>query len=238
VVAMLTDGKIAIPIDQMLWSSLEYDAINHRKKWEIAKELILKISQLVDLKMVIMDGLFAVEALIQWLNAHNIKFEMRFHSNRVITCKGKTTQIKNSPFFKISGKRPKRTILITWKNMNLYVTALRRRMSNGDFSIVYQISNYKASAREHVQIYGYRWNIEKFFRTAKQKLGLNDCLARKKEKQEKHIMNVFLAYTFAQLERIKLKCENVEMALKSLRRKNFDQLQSRFEPSREIFRYV
>lgn len=34
VVAMLTDGETAIPIDQELWISLEYGAGNHRTKWE------------------------------------------------------------------------------------------------------------------------------------------------------------------------------------------------------------
>lgn len=235
VVAVLTDGKIAIPIDQMLWTSLEYDEINYKKKWEIAQILIQRIRKLVDIRMVVMDGLYATQEMIQWLNSSKMKFEMRFHSNRVVTYKEVRVQIRKMNAFNLNGKRPKRTLLIRWYDFDLYVTALRRRMRNGDFSIVYQVSNYKASAAQHVQAYGYRWNIEKFFRTAKQKLGLNDCQSRKKERQEKHIMSIFLAYAFAQQERIRLKLKNVEMAIKSLRRSSFDQLLQQFNRSGGIF---
>jgi len=238
VVALLTDGKIAIPVDQMLWTSLEYDKINHMKKWQIAQILIQRIQKLVDIKMVVMDGLYATQEMIQWLNASNIKFEMRFHSNRKVAYKGTKTQIRRMNAFNLNGKRPKRTLLIRWYNFELYVTALRRRMRNGDFSIVYQVSNYKASATQHIQAYGCRWDIEKFFRTAKQKLGLNDCQSRKRDRQEKHIMSVFLAYAFAQLERIRLKSKNVERAIKSLKRYNFGQLFQRFSRSRQVFGYA
>jgi hypothetical protein len=88
------------------------------------------------------------------------------------------------------------------------------------------------------QAYGYRWKIKKFFRSAKQKLGLNDCMARNREAQENHIMNVFLAYAFAQAERIKLRLKNVEMAIKSLKQYDFYQLKQRFSRPGEIFGYV
>ncbi len=83
------------------------------------------------------------------------------------------------------------------KGFFLFLTALKRKLSNGDFSVVYQVSNFKASSRQHVEYYGYRWNIKKFFRTAKQKLGLNDCQSRKFERQKGHILKVFIAYIVA-----------------------------------------
>ena len=72
VVAVLTDGKIAIPIDQMIWTSLEYDKINYKKKWQIAQILIERIRELIDIKMVVMDGLYATQNMIEWLNSSNV----------------------------------------------------------------------------------------------------------------------------------------------------------------------
>lgn len=238
VVAMLSDGKTAIPITQELWISLEFKPLVYQKKWEIAQELISKIRPLVRIKMVVMDGLYAIVAFIKWLNQNQINFEMRFHANRAILYKGIKGQIKKHPRFKINGKNPKRTAKIIWNNITLHATGFRRLMKNGRFSIVFQIANYKASANQHIQTYLYRWNIEKFFRTAKQKLGLNDCMARTQETQENHIMNVFLAYAFAQKERLRLKLKNVEMAIKSIQRTNPDKLYRRLYRFREIFAHA
>ena len=58
VVAMITDRAIAIPIDQALWVSLEYNTVNYAKKWEIAQKLIARIRPYVRIKRVAMDGLY------------------------------------------------------------------------------------------------------------------------------------------------------------------------------------
>jgi len=80
-----------------------------------------------------------------------------------------------------------------------------------------------------------RWNIEKFFRTAKQKLGLNDCMVRNKEGQKKHVYNVFFAYSLLQIEKVKQKAKNVETVIKSIKSYKFDDLQHRFIPSIKNF---
>ena len=82
---------------------------------------------------------------------------------------------------------------------------------------------------------GYRWNIEKFFRTAKQKLGLNDCQSRKKELQEKHLLNAFFAYALLQYNRKKKKLKNVESAIKSIKHLSFVEIKHSFMRSVEIF---
>lgn len=235
VVAMVTDGETAIPVDQKLWFSEEYSPDNHLKKWEIAKELIVKIRPLIRLKTFIADGLYAIVELMEWLINSSINFEMRIHSNRAIECKGMKAQIRNHPRLKVTTRNPIRTVKVLWQGMRLYVTAFLRVMKNGKVTRVYQVSNYKATAAKHVQCYKYRWNIEKFFRTAKQYLGLNDCMARKQKAQEYHIMNVFLAYAFAQYERLRLKAKNVESALKSLKRSNFNTLNLRLSAKIQIF---
>jgi hypothetical protein len=75
---------------------------------------------------------------------------------------------------------------------DFYVTSVKRTTKTGRHIVVYQASNFKAFAKKHVQIYGFRSNIEKFFRTGKQYLGLTHCQLRSKNTQENHIFNVFL----------------------------------------------
>lgn len=185
--------------------------------------------------MLLADGLYAINEFFAWLTLQKIKFEMRFHSNRVVTDKDYRGQIKHHPKLKLTGKRPMRTIPIKWKEADFYVTAFRRINVNGEATVIYQISNYKASARQHVRAYELRWHIEKFFRTAKQYLGLNDCQSRKLRLQQNHIMNVFFIYAILQLERKKLKMKNVESVIKSLNLYSFEELLARFMRSAENF---
>ncbi len=136
---------------------------------------------------------------------------MRFHANRVddfgIPIKQKVV---------LRGKWKRRTVEIIWKNMTLYVTCLKRT-NKKSFSIVYIVSNFKSKAKNHEKIYSYRWNIEKFFRTTKQSLALNDCQCRSIKKQSNHILNSFLAYTIALFYKIKYKLASIEAAIKAIR---------------------
>jgi hypothetical protein len=235
VVAVITDGNIAIPIDKSIWTSKEFAQDAYAKKWELAQKLIMKIRQKLPIYMLLADGLYAVFEFVEWLISQDIRFEMRFHSNRVIDDKGVKCQIKKSSKFVMSGKRPIRTIRAEWKGVSFYFTALRRVTKTGTVTVIYQVSNYKASARKHTQAYGYRWDIEKFFRTAKQKLGLNDCQSHKLELQENHMLNVFFIYALLQIERKKNNLKNVETAIKQLNRRDLGQIKSRMMRLAENF---
>jgi SRSO17 transposase len=89
-----------------------------------------------------------------------------------------------------------------------------------------------------MQAYDMRWNIEKFFRTAKQKLGLQDCLVRNLSGQQNHIRHVFFAYAFLQIEKFKRKLKNTESVLKSIHSLNFERLKQRFVPIIQNFCYA
>lgn len=91
---------------------------------------------------------------------------MRFHSNRVIEYDGEKAQIRNWPNVFLKGRRHQRNKYACWRGIMLYFTSVKRVTKTGRVIIVYQVSNYKALACEHVQNYGYRWGIEMFFRTA------------------------------------------------------------------------
>ncbi len=215
VVAMVTDGKWAIPVDHLLWVNKELlEEGEYRKKTDLAKLLILAVIREMPIKIVILDGLYASVDLIQWLNERSIKFEMRIHSNRVITVGDKTLRIDLFFAGLMNGKKQYRTVGGSWRSISgLYFTAVKRENRNGENQVVYQVSNYEAEPRKHVQVYGYRWNIEKFFRTAKQHLGLKDCQSRSRQTQSNHLMNVFLAYTLLIFECREKKLKNPEAVL-------------------------
>lgn len=235
VVAMITDGHTAIPVDQAIWTAIEFATDTYKTKWQIAQQLIEKIRNQIPIYMFLADGLYAVTEFIEWLIKQNIRFEMRFHANRVITYDQFKGQIKNYEKLRLSRKRPMRTVKGHWYGMTLYFTAFRRVTKYGTITIIYQVSNYKCSAREHVRAYGYRWHIEKFFRTAKQHLGLNDCQSRKAILQGNHLLNVFFTYALLQYERIKNCLKNVETAIKSIKLLHFNEVKSRFRLLVEIF---
>lgn len=133
--------------------------------------------------------------MIKWCNQNKVEFEMRLHSNRKIAIDldhpDVTIKVSDCEKLRLKGTRTCRTVKAMWYGELVYVTAVKRFRRN-DSTIVYQVSNAKMSARDHARVYGYRWNIERFFRTAKQHLGLTHCQSRKQILQKKpHIQCIF-----------------------------------------------
>lgn len=238
VVAVITDGIDTIPISEEIWISEALNKDTHMKKWQLAQALITQLQTYLSIHMLLADGLYAIHVFLTWLISENINFEMRLHANRVIDHDTFSGQVKNSPKFMMKNKKKMRTIRATWKNTDFYISAFRRTNKNGDVTTIYQISNYKAASKVHIQSYGYRWNIEKFFRTAKQKLGLNDCQSRKLNLQQNHIMSVFLIYSLLQIERKKYKIKNIETVIKRLNLYDFDKIRLRLMRLAENFCYA
>lgn len=222
--ALISDGISGIPIDQKFWIAEDIAQEFYKSKCQLAQDLILEIKKNIDIKMILMDGLFATTEMIQWLIQHNILFELRVHANRNIQCKnGEKGQLKNLKQLALNHKKH-RTVHGYWAESWLYFTSVKRETKKGRIIITYQISNYKAPGRTHIRNYGYRWKIEMFFRTAKQSLGLKDCQSRNLNVQKNHIQQVFLAYAILQIERKKSRLKNAERALRVLKHKSHDQL--------------
>jgi len=200
VVIAWTNGKITIPLDFEFWFSKDLVAPDvYLKKTQIAQMLIKKITKVIEIKGVILDGLYASEEMINFLNKSQIRFEMRMHSNRVIDLPGgKKVQLKKAHLLKMYKNQHSKTIYTTWKNIPLYFTAELRENKNGERSIVFIVSNWEATSNEHIKTYAMRWPIEMIFRTSKQYLGLQHCTSRSIEKQRLHIYFVFFCYTFLQ----------------------------------------
>lgn len=238
VVAMLSNGRYALPVVNDFWIREEVVGDKYKTKVEIAIELIKFLRTFIRINTVILDGLYATTAMLTWLQENNIRYEMRFHSNRLIQTKNdkKPIKVRDHPALKLANKRTKKTIKCQWNNLSIYVTAMKRTDKKGNISIVYQVSNAKRSAREHVQFYDYRWDIEIFFRTAKQSLGLTDCQSRKMLRQKNHIYNIFLAYIILQFEKRNKRLKNSEAALQKLKCKSPQSLTSYLSSLDQIFR--
>jgi hypothetical protein len=236
VVAMITDGKKAIPISLRNWQQEEFVQEDYKSKVELAKELIEEITKEIEIDIIIMDGLYARDEMIRWLIDRNLSFEMRMHTNRKVkTEDGELAQLKDHNKFKLGKKQIAKTIRALWNNMLLYITVVKRFNKKGDYQIIYQVSNYDASPEKHKKVYAFRWKIEKFFRTAKQSLGLTHCQSRKLDLQINHQLNVFLTYAILQLEQVKLRLDSPEKALKRLKKKNYKQLLQRLQATHQIF---
>lgn len=226
VVAMVSNGWFALPVTHDFWINKNVLNDAYKTKVQIAKELVEHLARFIRIDTVILDGLYATKEMITWLNEKDIKFEMRFHSNRMIHRNQSDIPLKvrDHEALKLNDKKKAKAVHFFWKGISVYITAVKRTNKKGVSSIVYQISNAKLSARQHIQLYEYRWNIEVFFRTAKQSLGLMECQSRKLLLQKNHILNVFFAYIILQFERKIQKLKNPESALRNIRCKNYDQL--------------
>ncbi|MBA3954502.1 transposase [Candidatus Dependentiae bacterium] len=194
---MLTDGHYSLPLDHKIWMREKF-VESYRSKEKLAQELLGKIRHHWPHAIVLMDGLYATPTMFAWLNENKMRFETRIHSNRVIEHKGTKAGIKKHPALQLKNDWKRKTIKAIWKGIGLYITVVKRKLKKGSYIITYQASNYKSLARTHMSNYSYRWNIEKFFRTAKQSLGLAHCQSVKQKLQENHIMNVFGAFAILQ----------------------------------------
>jgi hypothetical protein len=235
VVAMVSDGYTNLPVAHQLWVSQELLGDEYKTKTQIAMDIIKSISQFFKVRQVIADALYSTEWFIKTLYQLGFKLELKIHSNRVVILKsGEKVQIRNAFGSKLRGKRYY-TTLVEWRGMSLYITAFKRYNKYDEYKIIYLVSNFSAPARDHARIYDYRWNIEKFFRTAKQHLGLKDCQSRSATRQTNHIDNVIMAYIILQVMKRKLRLKSPEAALKRLKSLSFIQLMFRIEAPDQIF---
>ena len=237
VVAMVTNGWFALPITHEFWINKDILSDEYKTKVQIAKNIIEHLSKFIRIEALIVDGLYATHEMLRWLQEKNVTYEMRFHSNRIIQQNDQDTptKVRDHNALKLNGKKRAKTIKVLWKGLLVYITAVKRTNKRGVSSIVYQVSNAKLSAREHIRLYHYRWNIEMFFRTAKQYLGLAQCQSRKLLRQKNHIFNVFFAYIILQFERRNKSLKNPEASLRRIKRKNYTDLISYLPSLDQIF---
>lgn len=240
IVVMLSNRRFAIPVKHEFWINEEILQNAYKTKTVITKEIIEFLEQFIRIRTIIADGIYATHEMLGWIDEKGLKYEMRFHSNRLIYLNNpsETCKVRDFLDLKLTKSRNKKTLKCKWKDLAIYVTAIKRVDKKGNVTIVYQVSNAKLSAREHANIYECRWSIEMFFRTAKQSLGLTECQSRLLNRQKNHIYSVFLAYLFLQIERRRLRCKSPEQALRRLKRKSYKSVMKQLCSLDQIFRAI
>ena len=229
VAAVITNGKITIPITFRTWYSAKSFPERHQTRIQLAQELIIEIKAQYPNLMFLLDGAFSSEDMLRFCESNFIKFCMRFNSNKKVVIGGKEAQIRKHKLLKEVGGRNRRTVHGFYKGISLYFVAFKRKEKDGKIKFVYLVTNVKETPQKTIHTYKKRWNIEKFFRTAKQHLGLRDCQALSAAKQEAHIFAVFASYAWLQIKKFNRKAKNPERILHKIRNKKTGDLIVEFE---------
>ena len=239
IVVIITDGKIALPLNGAFLFAKELllatDLV--QSKEDLAKSFILTaIKTFPNAKIIVTaDGFYSTVSFITWCIANNVAAEMRMHSNRKIQYKSQSLRLDTIAGLKPKGRHMARTILVTWHDLRIWVTAHRRINKHGEESIVYLVATYEARPSQHVATYKIRWLIEKAFRTMKQHLGLQECYSLELETQENHIISALLAYAFVQIVQKQKRLRTPEDAIRWLKQKKVDVAQRLISPLVQIF---
>lgn len=217
VVLVWADGNITIPIDFRVW----IDGLG-KTKIELAQEMIIENYKKIQFAMVLMDGLYPSEEMLKLLDSLSIKFIMRLPKNRKIkrSINELETKIGDHWQYKLKGNTRIKLFEGFIQGVWRYVTAYKQKNRRCEYETRYLISNFKETAEKILAWYRYRWTIEKFFRTVKQKLGIQDCQSRSIEGQKNHIWAVFAAYAIADAIKLKEKYETTDQTIRMIRRKN------------------
>ena len=234
VVAVITNGKITIPITFKTWYCAKDFPDKHKTRIELAQALMIEIHEMTPGIMFLMDGAFSSEGMINFCRTHKMKYCMRFHSNKKVVINGQAAQIRKHELIKISSNKRGRVVNGFYKGEPVFIVAFKRKEKEGKVKIVYLVTSEKETPRKTINAYKKRWGIEKVFRTAKQHLGLRDCQARRATKQETHILAVFVVFAFLEIQKINLKAKNPEQILHKIRSQRPGQLRDQFETFCEI----
>lgn len=212
-----SDKEGFIPFDHEFWFPKELIQDAYQSKQQLAQQLILGYKDIIKAHGIVMDGLYFKLNMITCLNDHGIAFEMKIHANRIIECQGLKKQVRHHPYLQLMRNARAKTISALWQGITLFVTVEKMKNCDGSIAYRYLTSNQDRSPKQHISIYWLRWPIEKFFRTAKQKLGFSDCQSRKIETQNAHIFNIFYAYAKLQTKTTEFLFDSVDTLIRYLR---------------------
>lgn len=234
VVAVITNGKITIPITFKTWYCAKDFPDKHKTRIELAQALMIEIHEMIPGIMFLMDGAFSSEGMIIFCRTNKMKYCMRFHSNKKVVIKEKVAQIRKHEHIKISSNKQGRVVKAFYKGEPVFIVAFKRKEKKGNIKVIYLVTSEKEAPKKTINAYKKRWGIEKVFRTTKQHLGLRDCQARRAAKQETHILAVFVVFAFLEIQKINLKAKNPEQILHKIRARRQGQLHDQFETFCEI----
>lgn len=160
--------------------------------------------------------------MLNLLDQLNIKFIMRLPKNRQIRKSMDTLEAKIGDHweYKLRGNQRMKRFAGFIQGTLRFITAYKKKNRSGLYETRFLISNFEETAHTIVALYEYRWTIEKFFRTVKQKLGLQDCMSRSLEKQKNHIWATFVAYAIADSIKVSKSYKTADEAIRKIRLEN------------------
>lgn len=216
-----TNGSITIPVSFLFWTNKNDSSHSYVSKSDCVQAAIKKLSDKLDIKEVIVDGEFSSSKMLEFFADHKINVTARVRRNRkVITDDGVEAQLQLHPHLRLLKNSHSRSMRAKLQERYYWFTAVKQTTRGGKKKIVFIISTKERQAKEHVKIYGLRWNCEKFFRTAKQSLGLEDCQSQKIDGISGHIWSVMMIFTALEETRFFKKKKSVERVLAILKSKN------------------
>lgn len=211
---------------------------DHKTKSEIAKELLLEYKDKIPFDYLLADGHYSTIYLMHFLIKQKIRFVAKFAVNRVILANGEKNQLRNHSLLKLLRNSRSRSTKAYFNDMELYISAHKRKKRNGEWAFTYIVSNICLQAKEYLQRYERRWKIEIMFRTMKQSLGLQHCQARSLIRQAAHIYAIFFSYSFLQNEKANHNLKNPEQAIRALEKLKLNELDQRITRFSDNFGHI
>ena len=216
-----TNGAITIPLAHCFWINKKSANESYISKKELAKYIIKDIKQDLEIDEVLVDGEFATHNMMDFFAEEGIHFTARIAANRnVITREGLKGQLKKHQSLRLRKNEKSRTIVALYGNRFYNFTAVKQTTRGGKKKIVFIVSTKDRPSKDHVKTYALRWSIEKFFRTAKQSLGLEDCQAQKIDRIINHINAVMLVFIALEETKFAKKKRSPEAILGIIKSKN------------------
>lgn len=214
VAAGLTDGKYFLPIAIEQWIAEFIMQDGYLKITQLAEKLILRVLELgISIAYFVMDGLYFSIEFIKFLDDRNLKFIMKAKTTTAVLYNGQRMQLQDCPDLRLNSNQNQKKILAEWNGKMWYFIAVKRSGKRGP-KIIYLIANFKTKSKLYAKIYDSRWKIEKFFRTGKQSLGLQNSFSLEAKIYLNHMKCVFFAYCLLQLLMKKFKLDSVEDAIR------------------------
>lgn len=220
-----TNGTITIPLSHCFWVNKKDADQSYVSKKDLAMAAIKRIKSDLGIDEVLVDGEFATLTMMEFFAEENIHFTARIPANRCVVIGGTPKQqLKNHQNLRLRKNEKSRTAQGFYGGRLYDFTAVKHVTRGGKKKIVFIVSTKMRSSKDHVKTYALRWNIEKFFRTAKQSLGLEDCQAQKIDRVINHIHAVMIAFIALEETKFAKKKKSPELILRGLRSKNSDSL--------------
>ena len=214
VVCGLTDGNYFLPIAIEQWIAEFIAGSTYLTMTQLAEKLILRILELgISIAHFVMDGLYFSKDFIQFLHDKKLKFVIKAKTTTSVVYKDQKMQLKNCKDLRLNSNQNQKKVIAEWNGQMWYFIAVRRSGKHGE-KIIYLIASFNTKARIYVKIYDSRWNIEKFFRTGKQYLGLKDSFSLEARIYLAHIRCVLFSYCLLQILMKKLRLSCIEDAIR------------------------